>query len=257
MDNSMNGTRVAGPNNANVTVPPSVASAGSAGKAKKKVNKSTIAIIVSAIVACAGIGFGIFEMILHGEANQKTSALAEELDQKNEALKQAEDKLGAQIEVTPDEGKEEITDVKVSAARDYIYVGEWGIKIKIPDNLTSVSYVFTRAEADDGLYITAVTKGGQYVPSFLANSLNRGTGLVAIGRYRKDAVQASSMEIGSDVSDSAGNFLGNIVYVDDEYVFTYSRGNGIMSDNNQSDMEWERESTAAVEEMVKTGVSAF
>lgn len=175
-----------------------IASNSSQHATKKKVNKDLAIMIILVVIALAGVGFGIFGMVKNSQANQKADALNNELVQKDTALKQIEEKIGAQIEVeteastaTEAEKDNVIAKVSVSAARDYVYIGEWGIKIKISENLHSVSYVFS----GNALYVSGVVCGDgrcQYYPTFMENALNEGSGLGCIGRY-------SRSEAGSEV----------------------------------------------------------
>lgn len=236
-------------------------------QSKKQRNKLLPVVIVLAIVAVAGIGFGVFELIMNNQASSRAEALDSELAKKNEALKLTEEKLGAQIKIKEEEEDkeedekeedEEVVKVDVSAARDYIYVGEWGIKIKVPGTLHTVSYVLSNAQYPSTMYISGVICSDgrcQYVPDFLVNSLNSGSGLVAISRYDKTLAKAETIKNGSMAEDTSGNALGEVVYVGDDYYYTLTHGNGLMG--TESERQWEAESADAVMEMVRTGISAF
>ena len=60
---------------------------------KKQRNKLLPVVIILAIVAVAGVGFGVFELIMNNQASSRAEALDSELAKKNEALKLTEEKL--------------------------------------------------------------------------------------------------------------------------------------------------------------------
>lgn len=220
--------------------------------------------IILAVLTCAGIGFGIFGLIMSSQSNRRSESLSGELEQKDEALKQVEEKLGAQIKIEEsakdkvEDKEEEAASVDVSAARDYIYIGDWGIKIKVSENLASVSYVFSRVQYPDILYISGATKDGQYVPSFVENSLHMGSGLIAIGRYSKDdqnILAETDPASGARRLWYGGTIAGTVIYEDDGYYFSYSHSQAAVGD--ESEKQWEANSADALEKMVQTGISAF
>ncbi len=237
-----------------------IVSSPSQNVTKKKVNKGLVTIVILVVIALAGVGFGIFGMVANGQANQKADALNEELAQKDTALKQIEEKLGAQIEVeTEDSDRKDdaIASVNVSAAKDYIYIGEWGIKIKVPENLHSVAYVYHGGK--NVLYVSGVVCDGgrcQYYPEFMENTIEHGSGLGALTRHHKSEA-GSEIVVGEGVAskDVDGRGFGMVVYTDEEYFYTYEGPNGIMGTGSEA--QWEVESVKAVKDMLTSGVSAF
>jgi len=227
---------------------------------KQKHHKSTVVIIILAIVACAGIGFGIFEMVMNGQANQKSGELVQELEQKNEALKQAEEKLGVQIEIEDeakaDDEEEKISEVKVQAARDYIYVGEWGVKIKIPENLVSVSYSFVAGK--DVLHVSgAQYDGQQYYPRFLEYVTEHGQGLGDLYRWQKNN-RTIKLNTNGDAKELTqdGHFAGTVVYEDEDYYITYAHPQALIG-IEKSEIDWEMASTNLIMDMLMNNISSF
>lgn len=229
---------------------------------KKKHNKYFALTIVLAIVTLLGISFGVFGMVMNGQANQKAEALSNELAQKDTTLKQIEEKLGAQIEVeteTSDQEDDKVTNVSVSAAKDYIYIGEWGIKIKIPKNLHSVSYVFYGGK--NLLYVSGVVCGDgrcQYYPAFMENTIGHGHGMTALGRYSKSDSSLRVEEAQGEARtliQGDGYMLGAIVYEDDEYYYAYVTEQMLVG--TESERQWEIDSVEAIEKTLRSGISAF
>lgn len=212
--------------------------------------------VVMVIITVAGVGFGIFGMVTGTNKTNDARELEVRLEQKDEALKRLEERSGMTVEV---EDKDEISEtvVDVVAAKDYIYIGEWGIKIKVPENLHSVSYVFYGGK--NLLYVSGVVCGNgrcQYYPAFMENTVGSGTGLGALSRHHKSEA-GGEIVVGEYVAgkgDDARGF-GRAVYVDDEYFYTYEMANGFMG--VASETQWESESVGAVGEMLKNGVSKF
>ncbi len=255
MDNINTNTGI----NANNTAP----SAPSGSRAAKKAGKKYIPVIVIlAILALAGMGFGIFGMIMNGQSQQKADDLGVQLEEKQELLEQVQEKLGVEVEPeVKEEGEtEEPTgSVNVAAARDYIYVGEWGVKIKVPENLVAVSYVFGGGK--EGLRIAASTVEGQYTPHFVIDSIADGKGLVSLHRYSKREANPDSIKVG-EWAKKAGDCddftcgLGEVVYIEEngDYFFTFTQQ---QMDHGGEEQQWERNSVAELVKMVKNGVSGF
>lgn len=218
-----------------------------------------VAIGILAVLAAAGIGLGVTGLILNNGAKREVADLQAEVDQKNDAIKKIEEQLGAQVEIEEETDTGEVSEeVKVSAATDYIYVGEWGIKIKVPEDLTSVTYTFVGGK--DRIYISGAKRGEQYYPTFLENSAERGSGMGVLHRYNKTD---SSVDVQTDSETGAkgltqksdGYFLGSVVYENEDYYFCYSHAQGLSG--TETERDWEITSADMVEDMLKHGVSAF
>ena len=91
---------------------------------KKTGNGSRIVAIVAILFACAGIGFGVYEMI---DANNAKSELAEK-DKKISALNASIDTLNTKIEEL--EGNTTTDDKDKKEETEYIEIEKFGIKIK-------------------------------------------------------------------------------------------------------------------------------
>ena len=151
---------------------------------KKKMSGGVIAcIIILAVLAIGGIGFGVWAML---SQNDKIASL--ETDLKNCAnSNNSENEVetvtcpdGTEIEVT-DDVAEDIN------AEEYIYIGWWGIKIKIPSDLSTVSYAFSHEAGSTKLKVWGVDCSGekcQYFPDF-ANASENTSGMVSLVRHPK------------------------------------------------------------------------
>ncbi|MBR3232959.1 hypothetical protein IKF74_01605 [Candidatus Saccharibacteria bacterium] len=145
---------------------------------------------ICAILALGGIGFGIYEMSQVKTAKQQIADLKIEVKKDDGSTTTIEtDK----IEVKEADKTVVITDsANAENTKEYIYIGEWGIKIKIPENLTFYRYTYTpysgtKVIGTDGseiqtstLCISAATKGHEpETPSFVNScmyALNKNIG---------------------------------------------------------------------------------
>ncbi|MBQ2695586.1 hypothetical protein IJG04_03060 [Candidatus Saccharibacteria bacterium] len=104
-------------------------------KPKKKSSAVWLVIALMAVLMLGGIGFGVWEMIA---SNQQIEGLNKQIT----ALRQDNSELQAQIDEMPvaEDGDTIInidTDTVVNSV-DYIYLGEFGIKIQKPENWQSM-----------------------------------------------------------------------------------------------------------------------
>ncbi len=102
----------------------------------KKSNSMLIGMILLAVLAAGGIGFGVWAMM---DGNSKVTKFEEQIKDLKKQNAELLEKL-ANEENVEEEEEPEIED-KVDA-KNYIVVEEWGIKIKKPDNATDIMYEF-------------------------------------------------------------------------------------------------------------------
>jgi len=178
-------------------------------ESEKMSKKSVIGLIVLTIIALAGVAFGVWGMMGKDQAEKD---LAIKIKEANGTVTEIEtDKI-----VSTDENGTvtEITDTNTTTSavgpEDYIYVGEWGLKIKIPEGLNKVSYVFRHAEdsrmdTDSSLEVTGVLVDAYMLPDFAKLGECSGQGVI--------------MRTGSDkeISNNA-----KLVYSDSEYKYWFS-----------------------------------
>ena len=112
-------------------------------KDKPKKNKGMIVgIVILALLAAGGIGFGVWAYL---SGNQKEAKL-------NEQISDLQTQLAEQPEI--DETIVDVdTDSDINTA-DYIYVGEWGLKIKTPEELKVINYSVTESNYGSHLAVS-------------------------------------------------------------------------------------------------------
>ena len=183
-------------------------------KGKKKNGSGLIiAMVFVILLAAGGIGFGVWAMM---DGNQQK----EELNSQISSLKKQNSELMEKIDNSTDT-MDDVTDKTVDT-KEYIYVGEWGVKIRIPEGLSYVGYKYGN-EIDDGnnqyssdystIGVIAVPAGtnktnakefyrlaenGQYSPCYLAS----------VARMSKNETEVH----------------GSIIFSDESYNYVFFRG---------------------------------
>ena len=130
------------------------------GSDKKQTNKGMIlGMILLAILAIGGIGFGVWAMM---DGNQQKANYDKQITDLKEQNSELLSKLSDADDDDDDDGDVIIdvdTDTSGVDTADYIYVGEWGLKIKIPESLDAVGYDFHTTEYGDHLVVAGVKDG--------------------------------------------------------------------------------------------------
>lgn len=198
---------------------------------EKKTSKGMIAgLIVLAIVAVAGIAFGIIELMQVSNKDKEIADLNQQVANcANAGNTETENTTVTCPDGTSDEDKNAI---EIIDTEDYIYIGEWGIKIKIPEDLANVSYMYL----DDGyhrscrvLEISASTVGDGTKPAFVKTGGDKGDFLGSVMRCPKEDIYP----------------YGSFVFEDSDFNFYYD---SIQYSITQT--EWETESVQAVKNMI-------
>lgn len=185
---------------------------------KKSGKGGIIAAILFAILAVGGVGFGVYTMM-----NGKTQ----------------EDALNEQITTLRKQNSELMEQMGGGSAvntEDYIYVGEWGVKFKIPDNLQYISYAVRNFDYGDyagtSLCVSGATTGhGDEKPSFVKDYL---TGL---------GVQVCLLK---NTKSAEGDELYASVPVGEYYI------QGPQDIVDEANAEWESESVSTISNMLST-----
>lgn len=109
---------------------------------KKGGNGMMIGMILAIILAIGGIGFGAWAMMDGNQQKEELNSQISSLKKQNNGLmEKAEDTCAT---------TEEITDntANTGNTKDYIYVGEWGLKVKLPSELKQVVYEVRNGHTD-------------------------------------------------------------------------------------------------------------
>ena len=117
--------------------------------ADKKSSGMKYGMIVCAILAVAGIGFGVYEMLQANKAKQQISELKIEVKNTDGTTAIVEtDK----IEIKEDNKTIVIADSTTVSKREsgYLYLDEYGIKVKLPEDFVLTGYRFVSDVQDWG-----------------------------------------------------------------------------------------------------------
>ncbi len=198
---------------------------------QKSGNGLKIATAIACVVAVCGIGFGIYGIMQSSQKDSQISDLRVQVDNLNGRIAALGDK---EIEnANENDVVIGVIDSTKENPEDYIYVGEWGIKIKILNELSNISYEYL----GDGYHrscrtlgVSASTKGDGSKPSFVKTGGDNGDYLGYVMRCPKE--------------DSYP--YGAVINIDDpNYSYYYER---IQYSITQTD--WESESVDTVKNML-------
>lgn len=193
---------------------------------KRKLNKANVAMaIITVLTLAAAVTFGILW-----------------ITEKNKSPEPVADNSNATVVQKPEDDKAE------TSSPGYIYVGQWGIKIKIPENLKNLHYNYQgegadRFEYSDGSikifdHNASISVGGTdgegdgIAPDFAKQ------GIGDITRYKEGSYECQA---------SCPTFVVAI----DGYEYYYSHPQAVSS-QSQSDIEWEMASVKLVQNMLST-----
>jgi hypothetical protein len=163
-------------------------------------------------------------------------------------LKAQNSKLLGQLAEGGSEGGGEITPTPSVNTEDYIYVGEWGLKIKIADGLNYVSYDYHHSGGPDQtegttLSISATTSNEL---NDFANPYRNTSSLGAISRTKKGTYEAMGY-----TSNEGCAVSSTLVFSDDEYNYCYSHPQDVYS-LNEEDQKLEIASVNLIQTMLST-----
>ena len=217
----------------------SASASNSAPAAPAKSKGLVLAVVFFALLAVAGIAGAVYFCL---DANNKAADNTKLQGQ----LNLIKTETGAELVETEENGttttEVEIISTPAADAKDYIYVGDWGLKIKIPENLTEISYKYVNHKtgyASGYLCLIGVKDNEeQYSPSFLDIDY---ASLGCVERIAEDG--AADLE--DTPASSKRAFLSQ-----DGYYWIYSGPQAVYS-TIESEQQLEIESVELIREMLK------
>lgn len=211
---------------------------------KPKPSKGMVVALVCAIVlAVGGIGFGVWAMIY---GNQKVAKKDEQIAELNEEVEKKGQAGSEVIDVEVNENYVPDSSNAVNTA-GYLYVGEWGLKIKIPENLTVTGYRYKMGAGYTSIAVLGNSKGGQYFPDF-ANLEKNESSLGVAERITKDHFSGPEYDGVPDDVRVCGVDAG-LVFSDDTYNYCFGGPQDVMS-TDKDEQNWEMESAGLVKQML-------
>lgn len=185
--------------------PAPIAPESSVAEPEKPKKKSGNALVLLAIfLALCGIGFGVYGMFF-----QEPKTITKTIEVPGEC-----------------EGSE-----AVASSSEYIYIGEWGIKIKKPSTLKNINYSFN----DSALHMTGLPADSnpETTPDF-ANIEKYSAGIISRMSAKTECDEIS---------------CGEIVYQDENYKYAYSHPQDITS-ADEANRELETKTVNLFKEML-------
>jgi hypothetical protein len=213
----------------------------------KKNHGMLYGMILLAILAAGGIGFGVWAML---DGNSKVAKKDDEISGLKSQLAERSEIVVDDTTVVDADGGDAGTSVANIA--DYVYLGEWGLKIRIPEGLKKVSYKYeqTGGGLNDGTAVIVSGTTGDGLPDF-ASFLKNTSGLGAISRISKDTYSGSDYDGAPDDIRTCGIDAG-LVFSDDEYNYCYGRPQVVYS-TTENEKNLEVESINVIEQMLNNG----
>ncbi len=213
-----------------------------------------ITTIVMSIIALCGIGFGIYGMI------QKNSSIADlKVQIKNEDGTTTTIET-PKIETTTVNGDTTVTitdsNVTTENPEDYIYVGEWGLKIKIPEGLDKVGYSLQQAligigqTAITSLSVTGVKGFDGRLPGFVSENFRLGVVTRVLKGSFDDIGTNGGASEPNENEKACGTGIGYLVYSDGTYNYCYHHPQGLYSTGDEL-QGLEIESANLVQDMLR------
>ena len=206
---------------------------------EQTIKKFTILSIVLGVAAVVCLFLGIWGLIDAINTRTRLAEANNTLSAYSGVVKEIETQTGKTINT--------VDDLPMYApADDYVYVTGWNIKLKIPDTLTSVSYILNQnAGYHSYVCFAAVQEGVQYFPAFADINQNRdGVGCL----YR--------IKVSDGEKDGNGNSYGQLVKTEGDYNYFYKEPAKLYS-GSEADKGLETTARDLVKQMIVDGISTY
>lgn len=157
------------------------------GKGGKKTGW-ILGIVLCLILAAGGIGFGVWAWmdgnIQKDQLNSQISTLKAQIVEKlDEGSSNTIEKIDIDGSTNTDTDASEVADTYVSEDKgNYIYVGEWGLKIKMPAELRKVNYSFS----NNAVCVSGIVAGRAVLSDKFANLYENFPGLGCVHKTTDD-----------------------------------------------------------------------
>ena len=193
------------------------------------------------IVALVGIVLGVVGLVAASSAKDELASTELELKQAEAIIMQVEEETGKTIET--------VDDVPTfSTSTDYLYVNDWGLKIKLSSELERMSYLY---DSDGGyhprLCVSGLAKNSVNTFPPFADLTQNASGLGCLIRVdtNEGAVDANNVS------------FGELVYTSGQYNYFYQAPSGTFS-TDSSEQALEQSAVSTIKAMLSSeNISAF
>lgn len=130
---------------------------------QKSGNGLKIITAIACVVAVCGIGFGVYGMMQSMKKNNQIADLKVQIKEEDGTVTTVE---APEIKTTSSDGTTvTITDTANTNEKtdEYIYIGEWGLKLKLPKGLHEVSYKIQNTHENEGPWYSGAGTSMLYI----------------------------------------------------------------------------------------------
>lgn len=206
---------------------------------QKTIKKFMILSVVLGVATVIFLFLGIWGLVDAASTRKNLEATTKENNNLTSIIDAIEEQTETVIQT--------VEDVPVyQPASDYIYLTDWGIKLRIPETLTSVSYILDQnADYRPSVCFNAVKSGVQYFPAFADVKQNPG-GMGCLWR----------ISIADGEKDASGNSFGQKVFTNEDFNYFYKEPSKTYS---STDAEKGLEATAVqlIKNMITDNISTY
>ena len=205
----------------------------------KNNNGLKIVTALTSVVAICGIGFGVFGMMQSIEKDNQISDLKNQVTTLNNKIVSIEN---------DNDTSEKPTDNPSAAtgnSKDYVYIGEWEIKIKIPEGLGYVDYSF----------INYISDGENEYPSDYSaiafNGVASSSNKTAANEYLRQARVGNCYVASiSRTPKTTFEIRGQLIYEDNNYNYVYNHAQAACSNGDSGSTTAETEGNLLIKNML-------
>lgn len=221
------------------------ASAGADGgsnsaKPKKKNHTMALCMALMAVAVVCAIGFGVWAMI-DGKAqiskrDEQIAGLNRQLTERKEVAVENDAAISDDAMDGDIMDSDDVMDIDAEGAKDYVYVVDWGLKIKVPDNLEVLTYMYDHVGSNTVLKVSGATREGQAIPDFASISK---CVLGVVERFSRANVEAGMVP----------DWYPSAFMSEDDYDYYYI-GPQMLCTEGQRYASWEQSTVDVIREML-------
>ena len=194
--------------------------------------------VVLGVVAVIGIALGIWGLADSMSTHDKLDKTTAELNTADKIIKKIEEETGETISSEAD-----VPEYK--PVLGYIYIPEWKIKIKMPEDLHEVSYILDQKYRPQICFNGLEASVTNVFPTFADIDRNPG-GMGCLTR----------VETSEGNSDDAGYSFGELAYTDGKYNYFYEAPKKTFAES-ASEQGLEKTAVQLIKNMLTTVVSSY
>ena len=208
------------------------------GRRKRRISV-VVGMLSLALISVGGVSFGIWVMIDRDAEIEDLNNQIVELKAQMDDLQDQRDDYEEERSVVDSEVSSDTVAPSTINSAEYIYVGEWGVKFKIPENLEWVGYDFRVGMdglVDHSLCVSGATSGhDEKAPNFVNNN-----NMICMNR-KKERQEYGPFSWQSETPIDGYYYIAN--------------GQQVIQDG--VDIDWYGESASVIMEMLTDNMSAI